>query len=172
MARLCELHEEQAGALVLGPSCMRRVSRGRRDCGLSVAADAAPARREEMCLQLLELPSRVSAASFLSVHLAYPGLSERGDTAYSWHCQQDTQQAREPQAPLDGGSQQPAQGAWYPVAKVLSAGDWGGRFPNSTEKALWAGEFLFAGRSSTDCRWPCGVGFPDWPEGQYGQSAP
>lgn len=172
MARLCELHEEQAGALVLGPSCIRWVSRDRRDCSLSAATGAAPAMREEMCLQPLELPSRVSAASFLRVHLAYPGLSERGDTAYSWSCRQDTQQAREPQAPLHGRSQRPAQSAWYPVAKVLSVGDWGGRFPDTTEKAFRAGEFLFAGRSSTDRRWPRGVDFPDWPEGQYGQSAP
>ena len=59
---------------------------------------------------------------------------------YSWRCEQDTQHTGETEAPLDGGSQRPAQSAWYPAAKVLSVGDWDvvDSSLDSMEKALQA----------------------------------
>ena len=92
----------------------------------------------------------------LSLSLAYLGFSkqckqcgpqdswccEQDDHQHNRHSQQDTQQVGKPEAPLDGGSQWPADSKWYCVSLTLLAWapgeDWEAvdRSPNSAEKAL------------------------------------
>ena len=43
------------------------------------------------------------------------------DQKYNWHSPQDTRQAKEPEALLDGESQWPPNSMWYHVAVILLA---------------------------------------------------
>ena len=109
---------------------------------VTAAKAAASARREETCLQFLQL---LESPSSLSLCLAYPGFSRNCKTTgvtnrisdttgtvsrtssrqrtLRLSGQQDIQQVGEPKAPLDGGSQWPPYSMWYHVAETLSA--WG-----------------------------------------------
>ena len=167
----CMSSTHQSSALLLCHGCVCWVSHERREYSVS----AAPARREQIHLKflwLLEFSSSFHARtlSTMGVH------SVHGETQWdSGRRQQDTPQAGQPEAPLDGGHRGPqiaCATTWLRSSQCGLQWKTGRWWAGEPWKDATGSEFPFAEQGGRDCRWHGGVGFLDCLEDKHGWYSP